>query len=78
MKELCKKENIKALACCEHARWNVEKLIMEFSPLSPEDLYNIESCFGAERNKRISKLKKDEDNPRHIDLCSYRDLNGLP
>lgn len=58
MKQLCKKENINVLACCEHARWNVEKLILGFKPLSSEDWYNIESCFGTERNKRISKLKK--------------------
>lgn len=77
MKQLCKKENINVLACCEHARWNVEKLILGFKPLSSEDWYNIESCFGTERNKRISKLKKDEDNPRHIDLCSCRDLRRV-
>ena len=77
MKELCKKENITALACCEHARWNVEKLIMEFSPLSPEDWYKIECSFGTERNKIVTKLKKAKENPKHIDLCSCRNLRRV-
>ena len=77
MKELCKKENITALACCEHVRWNVEKLIMEFSPLSPEDWYKIECSFGTDRNKIVTKLKKAKENPKHIDLCSCRNLRRV-
>lgn len=68
---------IDTLARCEHTRWNAEKLIMGFTPLLQEDWYQLESCFGGERNALIKKWKKDEENPRHIDLCSNKDLRRV-
>ena len=74
MKVICKENIITSLARCEHSRWNVEKLIMGFSPLKPEDWYKIESCFGKERRNLIKRLKKAG---RHIDICSYRGLRRV-
>lgn len=67
-------KNINALAYCEHNRWNVEKLIMGFSPLSIEERYEFECLFGQERKYMIKSLKK---NLKHIDLCSNRDLRRV-
>lgn len=75
MKEICKEENINALARCEHSRWNVEKLIMGFSPLQECDWFELENCFGKERNDKIKTLKKKYC--KHIDLCSYRNLKRV-
>lgn len=67
-------ENIKALAYCEHNRWNVEKLIMGFSPLDIKERYQLECIFGQERKDKIKSLKKEF---KHIDLCSNRDLRRV-
>ena len=74
MRVLCDESTITALARCEHSRWNVEKLIMGFSPLTKEDWYEIERCFGKERKLLIKVLKKKG---RHIDICSYKDLRRV-
>lgn len=75
MKEICKGENLNALARCEHSRWNVEKLIMGFEPLLEKDWYELECCFGKERNDKIKRLKKKEY--KHIDLCSNKNLRRI-
>lgn len=80
MKEICKEENDKAenlnaLARCEHSRWNVEKLIMKFYPFQESDWYELENCFGKEREKRIRDLRKKYN--KHIDLCSYKNLRRV-
>lgn len=79
-KEICKKENDKAenlnaLARCEHSRWNVEKLIMKFYPFQESDWYELENCFGKEREKRIRDLRKKYN--KHIDICSYKNLRRV-
>lgn len=68
------KENIASLAKCEHARWNVEKLILGFSPLTLEEHYEDNIHFGASRNSYRKKLKKKN---HHIDLCSYQELRRI-
>lgn len=69
------------LARCEHARWNVEKLIMGFRPLNENEKYREESLFGEEKktyrkNLKTGKVDK-EGTPVHIDLCSYTDLRRV-
>ena len=68
------KENIASLAKCEHARWNVEKLILGFSPLTPEERWEDAQLFGSSRNAYRKSLKKKG---HHIDLCSYQDLRRI-
>ena len=68
------KANLTALAKCEHARWNVEKLILGFSPLTDEERTIDELKFGKAREQYRKGLKKDSKCPKHIDLCSYHDL----
>lgn len=69
------KSNLQPLAKCEHARWNVEKLILGFSPLSEEEHYQNNRLFGSERNAYRKELKKNH--AHHIDLCSYQDLRRI-
>ena len=64
--------NLKTMAKCEHARWNVEKLILGFSPFSPQEQYEYNRRFGSSRSSYRNKLKKNE--AHHINLCSYDDL----
>lgn len=68
------KANLTALAKCEHARWNVEKLILGFSPLTDKERTIDELKFGEAREQYRKKLKKNIEAPKHIDLCSYHDL----
>lgn len=68
------KENIASLAKCEHARWNVEKLINGFEPLTAKEHYEDNIRFGESRNSYRKKLKKET---HHIDLCSYQDLRRI-
>lgn len=67
--------NLKTMAKCEHARWNVEKLILGFSPFSPQEHYEYNCCFGASRSSYRNKLKKNK--AHHINLCSYDDLRRI-
>lgn len=68
------KDNLQVLAQCEHARWNVEKLIFGFSPLTPEERWEDAQLFGTFRNAYRKSLKKKG---HHIDLCSYQDLRRI-
>lgn len=68
------KENIASLAMCEHARWNVEKLINGFVPLTAKEHYEDNIRFEASRNSYRKKLKKKT---HHIDLCSYQELRRI-
>lgn len=63
--------NLQAMAKCEHARWNVEKLILGFSPLTPKEQYEDNRRFGSSRNSYRKSLK---NKAHHIDLCSYHNL----
>ena len=67
-------KNLQVLAQCEHARWNVEKLILGFSPLSLEERWEDAQKFGSARKVFRKKLK---DKGHHIDLCSYQDLHRI-
>lgn len=64
--------NLKAMARCEHARWNVEKLILGFSPFTPQEHYEYNCRFGSSRSSYRNGLKKNKGH--HINLCSYEDL----
>ena len=68
------KENIESLSRCEHARWNVEKLLLGFHPLSEKEHLEDEQLFGKDRKDYRKALKK---RGIHIDLCSYRDLRRI-
>lgn len=74
MEKLRDQNTINALVRCEHARWNVERLILGFSPLTGKELYEIECLFGKERNSKIKSLKKKFS---HIDLCSNKELRRV-
>lgn len=70
------------LSKCEHARWNVEKLIMGYRPLNREEHYHDEMLhvqfMSKEKQKNYRKRLKCDDNIlAHIDLCSYRDLRRI-
>ena len=67
-------KKLQAMAKCEHARWNVEKLILGFSTLTPEELYEDNCRFGSSRNSYRKELKKKA---HHIDLCSYHHLQRI-
>ena len=66
----------------EHARWVVEKLIMGYRPLNEKERYYDETLHAQFKNKDKRKkyrdsLKRNDQDPAHIDLCSYRDLRRI-
>lgn len=65
-------KNLEPMARTEHARWNVEKLILGYHPYTRADHYADEQLVGKERADRRRKLKNEQK--RHIDICSCRDL----
>lgn len=68
---------MKELSQCEHNRWVVEKLILGYEPLGKEEKFAYEHLFGDERSAYWKSLKKDSQSPRHIDICSTKDLRRI-
>ena len=74
--------NIEMLSRSEHARWVVEKLILGYRPLSVGEKYNLENLhieFNAamKKKKYLNGLKNRDEDPAHIDICSYADLRRI-
>lgn len=65
---------IDALVKSEHARWNVEKLILGYKPLNEKERYDLEVLFGTEKSDYRKQLKKKYS---HIDLCCYKELRRV-
>ena len=70
------------LSKSEHARWIVEKLILGYRPLSREEHFQLE-CLHVEfkntdkKKAYLGKLKNNDKDPAHIDLCSYAELRRI-
>ena len=65
------------LSRSEHSRWVVEKLIMGYRPLNDKERAHDEylQMQGCGKNKDYRNMLKRRDNdPVHIDLCSYKEL----
>lgn len=75
IEKLCDEVVITALVKSEHARWNVEKLILGFRPLNAEERFKDESLFGKEKSDNRKDLKKNKKT--HVDLCSYKELRRV-
>jgi len=71
------KECIEGLSKSEHARWVVDKLIMGFRPLNDKERLESECLFGKERARYRNQLKKNANDPAHVDLCSFADLRRI-
>lgn len=68
---------IEGLSKSEHARWVVEKLIMGFRPITERERMVTERLFGAERRQFFNQLKKNPQDPVHVDLCSFAQLRRI-
>lgn len=68
---------VEALSKSEHARWATDKLIMGFRPLSLKERLQDERSFGKEKEQYRSQLKKNAQDPVHIDLCSFAELRRI-
>lgn len=67
------KDNITQLAYTEHARWNVEKLILGYRIFTPEEKHHDNKSFGDEKKEyRINKKNLEK---AHIDICSCNELS---
>jgi len=69
------KDNIEILAKCEHARWNVEELVLGYRPLNPVELWEFSTKIGEERD--IYRKRKRDTEKAHVDLCSCHDLRRI-
>ena len=70
-------ECIEGLSKSEHARWVVEKLIMGFRPITERERMEAECLFGAERRQFFNQLKKNPQDPAHIDMCSFAQMRRI-
>lgn len=70
-------DNNEALSKSEHARWVTEKLIMGFRPLNKQERIEDERLFGDAKKQYRNQLKKRQNDPAHIDICSYNDLRRI-
>lgn len=76
--ELSKKDTFQKLCACEHSRWLVEKLILGYRPIKPEEKYEDEKLLGKEKSNYRKSLKRQPNNDlAHIDLCSYETLRHV-
>lgn len=68
-------ENMIALARSEHARWNVEKLILGFRPYTREESYKDELLYASnyQEERKLMKTK----HKAHIDICSCNRLKQI-
>lgn len=65
-------KNLVTLAKTEHARWNVEKLLLGYAPYTKEEHYADEQLIGTAR--AASRRHKKKVEKHHIDICSHRQL----
>lgn len=70
-------KNNRALSLSEHSRWIVEKLIMGYNPMSPEQRSKYQSLFKKQRKAYRDELKNNSTAPAHLNLCSYRELRRV-
>lgn len=68
--------NLLSLSKSEHARWNAEKLILGFRPLSEEESFIDEISVGK-RDSFRRDLKNKFPSPSHIDIVSFIDLKRI-
>lgn len=66
----------------EHSRWIVEKLIMGYRPLNDEEqqreaILKVEANGNAKLSDYWRRLKRNSQDPAHVDLRSYRDLRRI-
>ena len=65
------------MAMTEHNRWNVEQLLMHYSPVRKEEqkeLIRLNTSDKQEHKKRKDALKQQM---RHVDICSYNRLKDV-
>jgi hypothetical protein len=70
-------EIIEALSLSEHARWVAERLVMGYRPLNKQERIKDERLFGDVKKRYRDQLKKRQNDPTHIDLCSNADLRRI-
>lgn len=82
--DLCKYV-VEIMAMTEHNRWNVEQLLMHYSPVRESELKEFKDHFSLCKLSKCAKYKtcsyshkyrKEElkKKMRHIDICSYNHL----
>lgn len=65
------------LSKSEHARWVTEKFIMGFRPFDDTERKKDEQLFDSEKKQYRNQLKKNPQDPAHIDLCSFAELRRI-
>lgn len=71
------KDLVVIMAMTEHNRWNVEQLLMHYSPVSKEELEELENLNKNDREKHKAMNVELKRKMRHIDICSYNHLKDV-
>lgn len=58
----------------EHNRWNTEKLLLGFTPLSREEQVALIALSGDKETFDKMRKKKENETKKHVDLCSNETL----
>ncbi len=66
--------NFECLAKSEHARWNVEKLILGYRTYSAEERYKDELLFADSSAMKVERKRMKNDLYAHVDICTCREL----
>ncbi len=70
----------KAMAECEHNRWNLQQLLMGFRAYTNEELESYFSISGVDKVKRrdlFKKEKKEGVEKAHLNICSFEKLKEI-
>ena len=70
----------KAMAECDHNRWNLQQLLMGFRAYTNEELESYFSISGVDKLKRrdlFKKEKKEGVEKAHLNICSFEKLKEI-
>lgn len=71
-------EYLQTLSQCEHARWNVTELVLGFAPMTFAEHFHANQLRSVSaREQYYRSLKKREQSPSHVCICSNHDLARL-
>lgn len=70
-------DTILTMAMTEHNRWNVEQLLMHYSPVRKDEMEELVRLNTSDKKEHKKKKDMFKLQMRHIDICSYNRLKDV-
>ena len=67
-------EKLHRLATVEHNRWNMEKLLMGYRALTPNERKKCQELYGSDDFEKYKNELKNGIQRAHLDICPFEDL----